>query len=694
MFWAAEIRELLSTIRRLSDVADQDIATRDPVSGSPIAPTPLKQNSQTLPRTGAIPERAGLRGLRMTNDALTLTETASILTHYERVAPLLAAHFAGTPLTAVFHPGGHDAPIVRVGQLHKPVPTHVRTIDVATRSGTHAYIALTENSLLWRVHTRAVGFESWTPTARDPLAVRFARLILALRGKATIAMLRDAARTVRAALNAHTVDAAPLVDGRSLALFIPFDDAPAYEPVRAWLHAIMADAARRAPLFECAPGVPPDRIHLSAQSDAPGHGSALPYTLNVQADLAFVVPIAWDELDAATSTAWTRDDAPDRLALGDVFATELARIGPQRCAALTARALAVGSPPPGVRASFALQPRSDVITVAFDILADGKPRSVDEILAEAIARDLLPRAERKKYVYATPKAYVEKMLARGLHPLIVQDPDRRFRSNHPADDLPDPAPAAPYVPPHDVVARLQSAAAGDDPTAFETAVLAAFEPLGFRATHVGCNANPDGYVDAILGVLRYRAMLECKLNAKPLVRPDIAEAAKFRDAYGAQHAIMVANCYAAEKETLDECRIHAVSLWTVADLLRLLQLGATPGAARTNAFELRPLFAPGLAADALADLEWSRIHGARKRLTVLCDLLLAAAWRAQADASVVTCRSTRPRTPCDPARPAEDPCGIANRREQRGDGVPDTFRRDRSTPGRDRTRLQKHGIVQ
>ncbi len=47
------------------------------------------------------------------------------------------------------------------------------------------------------------------------------------------------------------------------------------------------------------------------------------------------------------------------------------------------------------------------------ILADGKPRNVDEILAEAVARDLLPRDERKKYVYATLKAYVEKMIARG-----------------------------------------------------------------------------------------------------------------------------------------------------------------------------------------------------------------------------------------------------------------------------------------
>jgi hypothetical protein len=129
-------------------------------------------------------------------------------------------------------------------------------------------------------------------------------------------------------------------------------------------------------------------------------------------------------------------------------------------------------------------------------------------------------------------------------------------------------------------------------------------------------------VDAILGVLGYRVMLECKLNTTPLVRPDIAEAAKYRDQYGAQHAIMVANAYAAERETLDECETHRVSLWTTDDLLRVLTLGI-------DAYELRTLFAPGLAANALTDVEWSRAHGVRKRLAVICDALLEAGWAAQ-----------------------------------------------------------------
>jgi hypothetical protein len=78
-----------------------------------------------------------------------------------------------------------------------------------------------------------------------------------------------------------------------------------------------------------------------------------------------------------------------------------------------------------------------------------------------------------------------------------------------------------------------AAAGGTDPTAFERAVGAAFEPLGFKAAHVGGTMNPDGYLDAMLGPLGYRVMLECKSSAKPLMRADVYEAAKYRDQYGA-----------------------------------------------------------------------------------------------------------------------------------------------------------------
>jgi hypothetical protein len=89
---------------------------------------------------------------------------------------------------------------------------------------------------------------------------------------------------------------------------------------------------------------------------------------------------------------------------------------------------------------------------------------------------------------------------------------------------------------------------------------------------------------------------------------------------------MLAPSYAGDKESLDEAVNHGVSLWTVDDLVTILGLGA-------NAYELRPLFAPGLAAGHVADLTWSRDHGPRKRLTVICDALREFAWSAQSAAA-------------------------------------------------------------
>jgi len=423
----------------------------------------------------------------MIDEATEARERAHVIAHYGCVAPLVAKHFAGTPLIALFRPNGDDESVVRVGQLHHPVPPHIPQISVATRSGTRAYIALTQQSLLWRVHTRALSFESWTPTAADPLAVRFARLVLSARGNATLTVRRTAARTARAVLQARGIDAFPLLDGRSIALYIPFDEAPNYDAVRAWLHTIMAEAARREPTssksrtssrpiastsprspmlpasarpcrIRCAPKrgsrwSRPPRGPNSTPSPRPGGRSITPPTASPQA--------------TSSQPNWpasARNTSPPP---------------PQR------RRSSPGSSRTSTRSTSSnSQPRSDVITVALRIRADGKPRTVDEILAEAVARDILPRDERKKYVYATLKAYVEKMIARGLHPLIVQNPDRRFRSNHPADDLPDPQPDTPYAPPRDVIARLTAAAAFTDPTAFEKAVSAAFEPLGFDERHV------------------------------------------------------------------------------------------------------------------------------------------------------------------------------------------------------------------
>ncbi len=275
---------------------------------------------------------------------------------------------------------------------------------------------------------------------------------------------------------------------------------------------------------------------------------------------------------------------------------------------------------------------SPLLDAALSILADGKPRSADEILAEGQRRQLFDRGQTRKHVYTALSQYVERTLGRGRKPLIIEEGDRRFRLNQPVDDWPAldttglPPLAIPAQPPPSAaatIAALQTATAGTDSAAFERAVCATFELFGFSATHVGGNDAPDGYADALLGELGYRVMLECKLGRDDTISHSsaAAETAKYRDAYSADFCALVAPSFDAEVTFVSELHTHGVAAWTVDDLLRTATL-------RLDCSQMRAFFAPGFAADPLDDFAWAVVHGppqtpARRRLVGRRDCVAA-----------------------------------------------------------------------
>jgi hypothetical protein len=109
-------------------------------------------------------------------------------------------------------------------------------------------------------------------------------------------------------------------------------------------------------------------------------------------------------------------------------------------------------------------------------------------------------------------------------------------------------------------AGCASLAHGDDPEAFERAVCEAFDALGFVSRHIGGNDAPDGVVDAPLGRLAYRVMLECKTSSGAVVpRPDAAEAAKWREAYSGDYSIIIGPSFGeADSEFTSELALHHV----------------------------------------------------------------------------------------------------------------------------------------
>lgn len=294
-----------------------------------------------------------------------------------------------------------------------------------------------------------------------------------------------------------------------------------------------------------------------------------------------------------------------------------------------------------------MAPPSPLLDAAISILTDGKPRTADEILAEGQRRSLFGTNQTRKHIYTALSQYVQRTLGRGRKPLITESADRRFRLNQPIDDWPDvdttglPPLTIPIEPPPfaaSTIAALQSATENSDSDAFEQAVCAMFELFGFATTHVGGNAAPDGYADALLGELRYRVMLECKLARDDSISQSdaVAEAAKYRDAYRADYCALIAPSFDAEVTFVSELRTHGVAAWSVDDLIRAATL-------RLDSSQMRDLFAPGFAADPLDDFAWAHIHGAPKRQRVIASLIMEIGLAQQLKAQTLIDPTSLPR---------------------------------------------------
>ncbi|HTD36207.1 MAG TPA: hypothetical protein VK669_01740 [Candidatus Limnocylindrales bacterium] len=266
------------------------------------------------------------------------------------------------------------------------------------------------------------------------------------------------------------------------------------------------------------------------------------------------------------------------------------------------------------------------------MLGDGKPRDAQTILDEGLARGLFAPATTKRSVYENLLLYIHQEAAGGHKPAIVEDPvTRKFRINRPVDDWPDVllAPHPRYIdqPSLDAIAaRLRTTADGSDATAFEQAVCDAFARLGFVTRHVGGMYAPDAILDAPLGPLAYRAIVECKSapHVKFVSQPRPEEAAKFRTPNNAEFAVLVGPDFHAGESFSQEIQTHAISVWTVEDLITALRIDV-------DTYECRALFAPGFVYDRLADLEWSRAHGDEKRAAVIRSILRREGYAAQCE---------------------------------------------------------------
>ena len=271
-----------------------------------------------------------------------------------------------------------------------------------------------------------------------------------------------------------------------------------------------------------------------------------------------------------------------------------------------------------------------ILAAILQILSDGKPRSAAQLLEEAVKASLLKPSTTRSHVYNDVQDYIQRMNARDRTPAVILDPvTHEFRMNGPVDTWPSVVlPERPrYGDPkaiETIAERLRATSVGEDPAAFEQATCDAFAMMGFVATHLGGIGRPDGILEAPLGPLSFRAVIECKTvsSGKGVGIPQADEPARFRDLAGAEFAVLIGPSFKDQVSLHDELRTHKVSLWTVDDIVSALRIDV-------DAFECRELFAPGLVHDDLAALAWKRIHGTEKRGLIIRQILRREGYATQ-----------------------------------------------------------------
>lgn len=524
--------------------------------------------------------------------------------HYGRVAPWITRHLGGVPLITAFYYNGDDP--TYAASLHGPPPGHEATVDVQSASGRVQYLALRPTSLLYEAHRGAIEVHSWSPRPDDAARAAFARVLVRPDPDRPHGFAATAARALRAQLQTQRLDGIVLRDGPgTIAVWIPLSDGPGYADLRVWLHTLVESCITTNPSLRA------HEFHVT--SNAVGHWSLVPYSL-IGADADSVAtPLRWNELDTVTEPL---DRAAFARMHDDVFDAEVQRIGPQRFADAAPAVLVSG------------EGHGQILAAVRAILADERAHSASDICATAIARGLLPASTIPAYVQHGIATLLDRQRDRGEKPEFVLLSDGTYRLNVPVNPF-----AGHVEPKHDrtaldaLIAELRAAVVRNVPAdpadgpnigaPFERAVANALAYLGLAAQRLGGEGEPDVVATAPLGAAAYRVAFECKTVATMKLHGSsafVAEAARMRDAVGATYAVLVGLDFPDERGINDELATHRVALWTLADLIAVLECQLDHPIMWSH---LEPLFAPGHAADNVTAFRAEHLHGAHQRAHVI-----------------------------------------------------------------------------
>ena len=255
-------------------------------------------------------------------------ETKLDLVHYYQAVeePLLRA-LGGRPVLLQRFPNGAGGPSFFQKRVPDAHPQWLETTIVSTPNGTtsQALVLADLAHVLWAVNMGCLGFHVWPSLASDPDHADELRIDLDPSPGVTFAMVREAAREVRALLDEVGVTGLPKTTGnRGIHVYVRLLPKWTSTEVRSAAVAVARELERRRPDLVTAAWWKEERgrrVFIDFNQNAPHKTIFGAWCVRARPGAQVSTPFSWDDLDAIEPDSLTIRTVPQRVSLtGDPWA--------------------------------------------------------------------------------------------------------------------------------------------------------------------------------------------------------------------------------------------------------------------------------------------------------------------------------------------------------------------------------------
>ena len=259
-----------------------------------------------------------------------------LLRYYAEVAPYLLPHLKDRAMVMKRYPNGAAGKFFFMKQAPSPRPDWIEICSVEHSSGKVIHFPMVQDlaSLLWVVNLGCIDLNQWYARCDDLDRPDYVHFDLDPTPGATFATVREAALSVREALEELRMPAyAKTTGSRGIHVYVPIVRGPTQKQVWAFARQLaLLCEARRPKLLTTEYRVakrPKNRVLVDYNQNAWGQTLASIYSVRPTSRATVSTPVTWKEVErGVTIEDFRLDNVPERLRkVGDLWKPVVAARG-------------------------------------------------------------------------------------------------------------------------------------------------------------------------------------------------------------------------------------------------------------------------------------------------------------------------------------------------------------------------------